>query len=159
MTPDVLITSYLAMNAPSDFIPAYSNDPALRILECAVPLPAFYRFLYGEVGRVWRWFDRLEWSDDKLEACLAAPNISLWVLYVNGTPAGYIELDAQSDGTEIAYFGLIERFFWARLRQASAELRYSTRLGYGRGAGVGSNLQSGWPLRAGKLSKTRLHPL
>ena len=108
---ETLITTYLAMNDPSAFLPAYSDDPALQIIECEIPLAGFYRFLYGEVGRAWRWLDRDAWTDDELEAWLAAPNISLWVLYVGGTPAGYIELDAQPDGTEIAYFGLIERFF------------------------------------------------
>lgn len=107
----MLVTTYLAMHNPSEFRPAYSNDPALQITESAVPLASFYRFLYGEVGRRWRWLDRNAWSDEQLEAWLAAPSISLWVLYVSGTPAGYIELDAQPDGTEIAYFGLIERFF------------------------------------------------
>jgi GNAT superfamily N-acetyltransferase len=111
MTLETLVTTYLAMNDPSDFTPAYVSDPALQIMQCVVPLAGYYRFLYGEVGRAWNWLDRDEWSDEQLEAHLAAPTISVWVLHVNGTPAGYIELDAQTDGTEIAYFGLIARFF------------------------------------------------
>jgi ribosomal protein S18 acetylase RimI-like enzyme len=107
-----LITTSLEMNTPADFRPAYSNDPMLTVSESLVPFAAFYRFLYGEVGRQWRWFDRNEWSDEQLEAHLAQPNIRVYVLYVNGTPAGYVELDQQAEGnTEVAYFGLMEKFF------------------------------------------------
>ena len=108
-----LTTTYLEMTSPAEFIPAYSSDPALSIQEAKTPLAAFYRFLYGAVGEQWRWFDRNAWTDFELEAWLARPSTTLYVLYVNGTPAGYIELDHQPDssGTEIAYFGLMNRFF------------------------------------------------
>lgn len=106
-----LITTYLEMREPAQFTPMYSADPALQIIESKVPLPSFYRFLYQAVGEKWRWRDRHEWTDDQLEAWLALPSTALYVLYVSGTPAGYIELDQQPTGTEIAYFGLIERFF------------------------------------------------
>lgn len=106
-----LITTYLEMREPAQFTPTYSADPVLQIIESKVPLPAFYRFLYQAVGEKWRWRDRNEWTDDQLEAWLAMPSTSLYVLYISGTPAGYVELDQQPIGTEIAYFGLIERFF------------------------------------------------
>jgi GNAT superfamily N-acetyltransferase len=66
----------------------------------------FYRFLYGEVGREWRWRDRLLMSDDELYKLLSQPNTAVYVLYVDGVPAGYVELDKQGEETEIAYFGL-----------------------------------------------------
>ena len=38
------------------------------------------------------------------------------MLYVSGTPAGYVELDVQpDDNVEIAYFGLLPRFIGHRL--------------------------------------------
>lgn len=111
MTPTTLITTYLEMQAVAQFKPAYSADPALAIRAVHVPLAAFYRFLYQAVGAQWHWYDRNTWRDEDLEAWLAKPSISLYVLYVSGTPAGYIELDQQPEGTEVAYFGLIEKFF------------------------------------------------
>jgi GNAT superfamily N-acetyltransferase len=107
-----LIITYLEMTTPAEFHPAYSPDPILSITESVIPLVPFYRFLYNTVGAPWRWYDRRALSDEQLEAQLSKPNINLYVLYVSGTPAGYIELDRQTDGnTEVAYFGLIPQFF------------------------------------------------
>ena len=88
------------------------DDPDLLLLQAREPLPTFYRFLYGTVGHDYYWLDRLAWSDVRLRAHLARPEVTLLVLYVRGTPAGYIELDAAAaePGTEIAYFGLIGSF-------------------------------------------------
>jgi GNAT superfamily N-acetyltransferase len=108
---DKLITTYLEMTARSDFKPSFSCDPSLTILQSHVPLASFYRFLYNAVGAEWRWVDRNRWTDEQIETWLAQPTTQLFVLYVNGTPGGYVELDCQPEGTEIAYFGLIRRFF------------------------------------------------
>jgi ribosomal protein S18 acetylase RimI-like enzyme len=84
-------------------------------MEAREPSVPFYRFLYGAVGGDYTWTDRLKWSDERLAAHLARPAVSILVLYVRGTPAGYIELDRKPDeqgevGTEVAYFGLISAF-------------------------------------------------
>jgi GNAT superfamily N-acetyltransferase len=42
---------------------------------------------------------------------LAKPGVSICVLYGDGAPPGYFELNMQSDGSvEIAYFGLMREF-------------------------------------------------
>ena len=81
-------------------------------IEHAHPCPiSFFRYLYAEVGREYRWRDRLSWSDEQWAAHLANPGVSIWVLYGNGTPAGYFELNKQHDGSiEITYLGLIREF-------------------------------------------------
>lgn len=107
-----VITTYLELPTFAHFKPAYIDDPDLTIVQSHVPLPAFYRFLYATVGHDYHWIDRLGWSDEQLYKHLAAPSVSLWVAYYQGTPAGYVEIDeeAQEAGTEIAYFGLIPYF-------------------------------------------------
>lgn len=107
-----VVTTYLEMASYEQFRPAYIEDSELLIMPVGVPLPAFYRFLYGAVGQDYRWIDRNSWSDEYLYDYLAAPSVSIWVAYYKGTPAGYIELQrqAQEPGTEIAYFGLIPAF-------------------------------------------------
>lgn len=108
---DTLVTTYLEMTSAGSLQAAYTTNPAVQVIQSHVPLASFYRFLYHAVGHQWRWYDRNAWSDDQLTAYLAQPNVSLYVLTVAGTPAGYIELEHQADtGTEIAYFGLIEQF-------------------------------------------------
>jgi GNAT superfamily N-acetyltransferase len=102
--------TYLEMTHP-DQLRAVPVAPPARV-ECAEPCPlSFYRYLYREVGRNYRWTDRLAWTDEQIRAHLATPGVSVWVMYVGGSPAGYFELNATGDrSTEIAYFGLLPEF-------------------------------------------------
>jgi GNAT superfamily N-acetyltransferase len=104
-------TTYLEL-FPHDFRPAFVDDGQVAIMQARQPLPSFYRFLYGTVGRDYYWVDRLVWPDERLRAHLERPSISVDVLYYGGTPAGYVELERDGDeqGTEVAYFGLISAF-------------------------------------------------
>ncbi len=105
-------TTYLHIPARELFRPAFVHAPDTRIMQAHEPLPAFYRFLYGTVGQGYYWRDRDTWTDEQLYHYLSRPAVTLLVLYMRGTPAGYIELNADSDepGTEVAYFGLIRAF-------------------------------------------------
>src|SRR3712207_2308814 len=100
--------TFLAMTR-EQFKPTFLDDPDLLAMQSREPLPDFYRFLYGAVGRDYEWVDRLDWTDEQLRDYLANPAIALLVLYVRGTPAGYAELDAASEegGTDLVYLGLI----------------------------------------------------
>jgi GNAT superfamily N-acetyltransferase len=76
-----------------------------RIEDCPI---SFFRYLYREVGRAFHWTDRLAWSDQAVREYLAAPGVSIWLMSLEGAPAGYFELKRQDDGSvEIAYFGLL----------------------------------------------------
>jgi GNAT superfamily N-acetyltransferase len=69
------------------------------------------RFLYSEVGRRYHWVDRLGWSDEQIQAHLDDDAISIWLMTVAGTLAGYFELHRDEEGgIEIAYFGLFHEF-------------------------------------------------
>jgi GNAT superfamily N-acetyltransferase len=103
--------TYLEMRAPSQLRRARLADDTLRLVRAERCYPALYRYLYGEVGRRYHWFDRLPWTDDQIRAHLAQPGVSIWLLLVSGTPAGYFELQADDEGgMEIAYFGLFDEF-------------------------------------------------
>jgi GNAT superfamily N-acetyltransferase len=67
-----------------------------------------FRYLYSEVGRAFRWTDRLSWSDEAVCRHLANPAVSIWLLSWLGSRAGYFELrEHEADSVEIAYFGLL----------------------------------------------------
>lgn len=50
-------------------------------------------------------------SDEILREIIESPEVEVFVAYVRGTPAGYVELDRRIAGeTEIAYLGLLPEF-------------------------------------------------
>ena len=103
--------TYLEMTAPADLRPARSADGAASVERVEGCPASFYRYLYAEVGRAYRWVDRLQWTDEEIRAHLASPAVSLWVLTVRAAPGGFFELKAAPDGSvEIAYFGLLPEF-------------------------------------------------
>jgi len=100
--------TYLEMRQPSDLVAARSPDGAPRVERVRFCPAAFFRYLYAEVGRAYRWTDRLRWSDEQVRAYLDAGDVALYVLYVDGAPAGYFELRHHPDRSiEVAYFGLM----------------------------------------------------
>ena len=103
--------TYLQLLRADDLKPERASDGQVRI-ERVVSCPAsFYRYLYSEVGRFYHWVDRLGWTDEEIRAHLSRPEIRLWAMYAEGSPAGYFELERHDDGsTEIAYFGLLPEF-------------------------------------------------
>jgi len=103
--------TYLEMKTPDDLSGDDTFPPSVTITEVLNCTVSFYRYLYGEVGREYHWVERRRWTDERLAAHLADPAIRIWLLQVDGCPAGYFELyrDAE-DGVEIAYFGLIPEF-------------------------------------------------
>jgi GNAT superfamily N-acetyltransferase len=121
VTPTVeidAVRTYLEMTeVPPERIPF--PDPGCRLDRVDGCPPSFYRFLYAEVGRPWHWLERLPWTDEAIRRHLAQPGLELWVLYCNGTPAGFGELRRQRDqSTEIAYFGLLPEFIGRGLGRA-----------------------------------------
>ncbi|MEO7275049.1 MAG: GNAT family N-acetyltransferase [Vicinamibacterales bacterium] len=103
--------TYLEMRDPSQLRPLRVSDETIRLERAEDCYPALYRFLYGEVGRRYHWTDRLSWTDDVVRAHLAQPEVSIWLMLVRGTPAGYFELETDDEGgVEIAYFGLFHEF-------------------------------------------------
>ncbi|MDP6565719.1 MAG: GNAT family acetyltransferase [Alphaproteobacteria bacterium] len=68
----------------------------------------FYRYLYDAVGRPWYWTDRKKLSDEQLAEILGDPAVEVYVLYANGAPAGFFELDGRGmPRLELAYFGIL----------------------------------------------------
>lgn len=115
--PQVEVTVwYLEMLEPGQLKFAPPGDYPLRIEQAKLPSPEFSRFLYTSVGGNWYWLNRLNWSYRQWLDYLDRPEVETWVAYIEGTPAGYIELEAQPDDqVEIAYFGLLPQFIGKRL--------------------------------------------
>lgn len=80
----------------------------IAILRAEKPAVHFYRYLYDTVGRDYLWVDRKKISDEALAEILNAPSLELYVLYAEGVPAGFAELDfSDLEVPHLAYFGLM----------------------------------------------------
>ena len=107
----VAARTYLEMRDRASLQPARAPSVPFSIGRLDPCPPAVWRFLYVEVGRRYRWVDRLDWTDEGARAYLEDPDVTIWLLTVESTPAGYFELRRHDDGSvEIAYFGLLPAF-------------------------------------------------
>lgn len=78
------------------------------ILHAERPQLAFYRFLQLQVGYHWNWEFRLRMNDETLLAAIHAETSEIYVLYLDGAPAGFFEVNrADPAVTDLAYFGLM----------------------------------------------------
>ena len=83
----------------------------ISVLELYQPTMSFYRYLYYHVGEPWRWYKRRLLNDNNLRSIIHNPEVSIYVLYFHGSPAGYFELDGRlKNEIELAYFGLLPDF-------------------------------------------------
>jgi GNAT superfamily N-acetyltransferase len=109
---EVEVTTWsLEMTSPSDLRPAPMPDLDVTLVQARRPSPELGRFLYTAVGGDWYWIDRLSWPYERWLEWQARPGLETWVAWLDGTPAGYFELDRSAgDSIELAYFGLLPAF-------------------------------------------------
>ena len=80
------ITWYLQMLSPEELRPK-ALLPETQLVRLEIPLPALNRFFYLEVGKLWQWTDRLNWSEEEWRNWAEREKIQTWMLYLRGTPA------------------------------------------------------------------------
>ena len=101
------------------------------LLRAREPSNRFYRFLYDTVGEPWLWYERRAMDDETLAAVIQDEKVEIYVLYVEGQPAGYAELDRRAEpDIELAYFGLLPDFIGrglgAYLLTSALEIAWNT---------------------------------
>lgn len=83
----------------------------LSLIHVLDPTISYYRYLYHEVGKDYHWVDRKALDDGALARIINHKNVSLYVAYCAGNPAGFFELDESNrEQTWLAYFGLLPEF-------------------------------------------------
>lgn len=111
-----VIVTYLAMTEPPRHAPLPRPPGELALVRADPPTVSFYRYLYNTVGEPWLWHERRRLSDAELGAAVTDRRVEVLVLYVSGTPAGYVEIDRrEAQATDLAYFGLIPDFIGMKL--------------------------------------------
>jgi len=106
-----MVVTYLEMRAPPPHLALPRRAEPLSIQRARHPTVSFYRYLYDAVGGPWMWYERRGMDDEALAAIVQHPEVGVYVMYCDGVPAGYVELDRRTPGdVELAYFGLVPEF-------------------------------------------------
>jgi GNAT superfamily N-acetyltransferase len=110
------VVTYLMMSSPPRRLPPQPFGPRLALLRAEdIPLH-FYRYLYGTVGRDWLWIERRDMGEEQLAEQIHREGVEVWVLYANGVPAGFFELDfGGGTSVDLVYFGLMPEWTGRRI--------------------------------------------
>ena len=83
----------------------------LALMKAEKPPVHYTRYLYDTVGADYMWIDRKRVSDADLAAAVHDDDYETYVLFCDGCPAGYFELDFRAmPDVELAYFGLFPEY-------------------------------------------------
>ncbi len=103
--------TYLEMAAPTGWHHPAPLTPRLALMRAPAMPVHFYRYLYEQVGKPHHWCLRRHLDDERLAAEIHDEACQLQVLYADGAPAGFFELDLQlPDRVEIRYLGLVREY-------------------------------------------------
>ena len=104
----VVTVTALQMTSASSIRAGRQPEVSPELIRVGRPTAEYSRFFYRSVGGEWYWVDRIPWTYQQWTQWVSAPGYEMWVCTVDGSPAGYFELDRQPGGSvELAYFGLM----------------------------------------------------
>ncbi len=93
---------------PGVAVQAPALPPGDALVRVSRPSVGFYRYLYDTVGQKYCWWLRRLAPDEEIASLLADPATAIHVLYRDGEPAGFFELDGRSGrDVNLGYFGLM----------------------------------------------------
>jgi GNAT superfamily N-acetyltransferase len=122
-----VVTTYLELTDPAGIRPARPVEAA--IVRVDPPDGAVNRAFYERVGAAHAWTDHRAAGDAWWQAHAEA--VETWVI---GEGAGYVELRADGEDVEIAYFGLVPE--WQGRGLGGALLEHALRRGFELGRRV-----------------------
>ena len=75
------------------------------------------KFFYKQIGKSYKWVDRLEWKDNNWIEYVSNSNVFTFILKKKADIAGFFELIYHKDKLEIeiAYFGLLDDYIGEKL--------------------------------------------
>lgn len=110
------VVTFLEMTARPAMSPPAPPLGKIALLRAENPPVHFYRYLYDTIGEPHYWVDRKKLADPALQNLLNDSAVHLYVLYVDGCPAGMAEFDFRNRAAaQLAYFGLMPEYIGRRL--------------------------------------------
>jgi GNAT superfamily N-acetyltransferase len=106
-----VVTTYLEMMQPPRHTGRSITGRDLKVMQAKRITVSFYRYLYDTVGEPWLWWERRAMDREELARIVRDERVEVHVLYVDGCPAGFGEVDRRrGDDVELAYFGLVPEY-------------------------------------------------
>ena len=105
--------SFLEINSIKKLNQSKSPGPNFKINQVDPPDFQLNKFFYKQIGKKYRWIDRLAWGDKKWIEYVEHPRVKTFILKENNNLVGFYETvrDLDNDHSEIAYFGILEEYF------------------------------------------------
>ena len=105
--------SFLEINSIKKLNQSKSPGPNFKINQVDPPDFQLNKFFYKQIGKKYRWIDRLAWGDKKWIEYVENPRVKTFILKENNNLVGFYETvhDIDNDHSEIAYFGILEEYF------------------------------------------------
>ena len=105
--------SFLEINSIKKLNRSKSPGPNFKINQLDPPDFQLNKFFYKQIGKKYRWIDRLAWDDKKWIEYVENPRVKTFILKENNNLVGFYETvrDLDNDHSEIAYFGILEEYF------------------------------------------------
>ncbi|HEY4345540.1 MAG TPA: GNAT family N-acetyltransferase [Parvibaculum sp.] len=102
------IVTHLDMRAEPRLAPAPKPDGKFALIRADKPPIHFYRYLYDTIGAPYAWVSRKKLSDADLTAIIHDDEVEIYVLWLNGAPAGFTEIDfRQMPDADLCFLGVM----------------------------------------------------
>ena len=108
-----VVRKYLEISSINDLKQSQIPNKNCKLILLDPPDFQLNKFFYKQIGKDFRWFDRLEWSDQKWINYVENPNIETFILKDKDNLVGYFEqiLHYDKKNCEIAYFGIMKEYY------------------------------------------------
>ena len=105
--------NYLEISSIKDLKPSKKPNDSCNLSLIDPPDFKLNKFFYKQIGREYRWIDRLVWDDSKWTNYVKNPKVKTYILRENVNLVGYFEtiIDIERKNSEIAYFGILSEYF------------------------------------------------
>jgi ribosomal protein S18 acetylase RimI-like enzyme len=105
------IVTHLDMRAEPRLPPAPKPSGKYALIRAEKPPVHFYRYLYDTIGRHYAWVSRKKLSDAELAAIIHNDDVEIYVLWLNGAPAGFTEIDFRMmPDADLCFLGIVPEF-------------------------------------------------
>ncbi|MCA9218166.1 MAG: GNAT family N-acetyltransferase [Planctomycetales bacterium] len=106
----------MTMHSPGDLNPVASPDESITVRRVGIPSAEYNWFFHDVIGSKYNWGGRHGWQLEDWQAFVDRADLETWVAYWSDAPAGYFEIETQTDGSQRVHcFGLLEPFIGRRL--------------------------------------------